>query len=408
MRERPDFVLTMADDQRRTAWCDGGEPVATPNLSTLARRGRTFTRAQHPGSPVPAVCVAARAMLHTGQGPHLDATQISAPGGVLLAERLRAAGYVTLFAGKWHNGRDALLRSFDAGEAVFLGGMADPFETPFSKLSDGELTPVYAKGVHATDAIAEGAAALIRRHARGALGDRPMALFVAFTAPHDPRATHHQWHDRYPHANVELPPNMMPVHPFDNGELYVRDELLTPRPRDPGQTRREIADYYAMVEHLDHGIGRVHAALAEHDLFESALLAHTADHGLAVGQHGLMGKQNLYEHSVGVPLILAGPGVKSGTDDRLCYNADLHPTLLSAAGIEPDAGHFQSLLGEPDDDRQLQCYYRDVQRSVTLSDGRKLIEYTVDDTVRRVAFDLSVDPFELDASEPDEDLAALL
>src|SRR5439155_24083768 len=117
---------------------------------------------------------------------------------------------------------------------------------------------------------------------------------------------------------VALPPNFLPEHPFDNGELRVRDELLAGFPRTPDEVRRHIADYYGMISHQDAWMGRVLAAAPD-----NTIVVYTADHGLALGQHGLMGKQSLYDHSIRVPLIVSGPGLPSGRRvDALTCHAD--------------------------------------------------------------------------------------
>ena len=422
MSDRPHILVTMADDQRRSAWSGAGrvtaDAVATPALAALAGRGTAFSRASHAGSPCGAVCVASRAMLHAGSGPCRvpeDLLTMAAPpafvgpaaaAGTTLAERLRAAGYATAFTGKWHNGAEALLRGFDAAESVFLGGMGDPFRLPLQRLEGGRLSPAPLPGVHATDAFTHGALALLRRHLDGPDAGKPLFLLVAYTAPHDPRTTHAQWHDRCPPGGVVLPPNAWPERAFDNGALDGRDEWLTPLPRDPGQTRREIADYHAVTTHMDAGIGRLHAALRGRGVAGRTLVAHTADHGLALGQHGLMGKQNLHEHSVGVPLILAGPGVPAGLrHPGLCLQHDLHPTLLEAAGAAPGpapapGSPFRSLLPALADPAAplrpfTGCFYRGVQRSVTLDCGWKLIRCAVGGHRWEQAFHLPEDPWEL-------------
>ncbi|MEM8783993.1 MAG: sulfatase-like hydrolase/transferase [Planctomycetota bacterium] len=414
---QPNLLITMADDQRRTAWSGAGalaEPVHTPRLAALASRGTTFTRASHAGSPCGAVCVASRAMLHTHCRPfglpanavsgQIDPAYIAPDCGRTLGRRLREAGYATLFVGKWHNNESPLIDSFDSGRRVFLGGMASHFQTPLADLDGGAIRPSPLQGVHSTEVFTQAAIETLKSYAKGAFGDRPFCLFVAFTAPHDPRRTHAVWHSRYPHADVQLPNNAWAAHPFDNGESGVRDEMLAPWPRQAEQTRREVADYYAMIEHMDQGIGRIHDELEQLGLERDTVVAHTADHGLAVGQHGLMGKQNLYEHSVGVPLILAGPSVSHNVVNHgLCYQHQLFPTLLELAGAdlsdESGAELFRSLAPSLKDPEHpgadaVGCFYRDLQRSVTTSTGKKLIRYAVGKHRWQQTFDLSVDPYE--------------
>jgi len=131
---------------------------------------------------------------------------------------------------------------------------------------------------------------------------------------------------------------------------------------------------------MDEWIGRIHQAVEENGQLDNTIIIHTADHGLAVGQHGLMGKQNLYQHSVHVPLIIAGPDIPSGrVSDALCYQHALHPTLVSLGGAKGESSPFQSLLpvlhgaaGRT----HVGSSFRNLQRSVR--DSRyQLIEYRV-------------------------------
>lgn len=342
-----------------------------------------------------------------------DLAYIAPACGRTLGRRLRDAGYATLFVGKWHNNESTLIESFESGRRVFSGGMASHFQTPLTRLENQQIRPSPLQGVHSTDAFTQAAVETLRDYADGKFGERPFCLFVAFTAPHDPRQTHAVWHDRYPHADVQLPPNACPTHPFDHGETGVRDELLTPWPRQAEQTRRELANYYAMIEHMDHGIGQIHDTLEQLGLHQDTVVAHTADHGLAVGQHGLMGKQNLYEHSVGVPLVLAGPDIpRSGVSRGLCYQHQLFPTLLELAQTEPSnepgASLFRSLTPMLKDPTRpgadaVGCFYRDLQRSITTSNGQKLIRYAVGQNRWQQVFDLSSDPYEMQPEAEIED-----
>ena len=163
----------------------------------------------------------------------------------------------------------------------------------------------------------------------------PFLLYVAFTAPHDPRTPPPE--HRVEAASITLPANALPVHPFDNGEMIVRDELLEAFPRHPDAVRGHIADYYGMIAHLDSGIGSILATLDEVGLTDDTVVMYMADHGLALGQHGLMGKQNLYEHSTHVPLIMKGPGIPAGPRvPHLVWHADTTATLLEIAGHPAD------------------------------------------------------------------------
>src|SRR5262249_55409521 len=137
--------------------------------------------------------------------------------------------------------------------------------------------------------------------------DNPFFLHVCFTAPHDPLIMPPGFEGKYDPARLPLPQNFLPRHPFDHGNLEGRDELLWPFPRTPDDVRGELASYYAVISHMDAQIGRILAALDETRLAENTIVIFSSDQGLSIGSHGLRGKQNMYEHTVGVPLVLRGP-----------------------------------------------------------------------------------------------------
>ena len=156
----------------------------------------------------------------------------------------------------------------------------------------------------------------------------------------------------YPPESIELPPNFLPQHPFNNGEMKNRDEQLASFPRDPADIRKQIGEYYAMITHLDAQVGRILKTLDETGRTDDTIVIFAGDNGLAVGQHGLMGKQNLYEHSVRVPLMMAGPGIPAGQKrDGFCYLLDIYPTICDMLRIQKPANaegvSFVPMLSDP-------------------------------------------------------------
>ncbi|MCB1122148.1 MAG: sulfatase-like hydrolase/transferase, partial [Verrucomicrobiae bacterium] len=203
-----------------------------------------------------------------------------------------------------------------------------------------------------------------------------------------------------------LPENFLPEHSFDNGELYIRDEKLLPKPLEAGTLKREIAAYYGMISHHDEQIGKVLTCLEENGEFSNTIIVYLSDHGLALGKHGLLGKQNLYEHSIRVPLILTGPGVpKNSVHEECIYSMDL-PSLLYRLSECPSPDGKDSLPSPqsafPDSTfsrKTIFALYKDVQRSIRIGDW-KLILYVVENEKCLQLFNLKEDPFEL------QDLAA--
>ncbi len=429
MTDRPNVLFFFTDDQRfDTIAALGNEHISTPNMDKLVRRGVAFTHAHIPCGSSPAVCMPSRAMLHTGRTLfHIEgAGERISPDHVMLGEHFRANGYRTFATGKWHNGHESYARSFTDGAEIYFGGMADHWNMPASDFDPaGEydnLKPIcgnwyvdnrtylqhcdhVSPGVHSSELLASAAVDFLH----GYEGDDPFLMYVSFLAPHDPRIMPDEFRNMYDPAEVVLPPNFMPAHPFDNGELQMRDEELAAMPRTEHEIRRHIAEYYAMISHLDFEMGRVLDELDARGLTDDTIIVFAGDNGLAVGQHGLMGKQNCYEHSVRVPLIFAGPGVPAGeTRDAYAYLFDIFPTLCDLCGLAaPPTVEGVSLAGALQSDKNkiretIFAAYLGKHRMV--KDRRhKLIEYVVDGTrTQTQLFDLQADPWELNnlASSP--------
>lgn len=194
-----------------------------------------------------------------------------------------------------------------------------------------------------------------------------------------------------------LPANYLPQHPFDNGMLVLRDEFLLPWPRPKDALSDQLCEYYGAITHLDEQVGRILKALDETGQAENTIVVYAADHGLALGSHGLLGKQSVYEHSMRAPLIIRGPGIPRGETRAFTYLLDLYPTLCDAAGAAPPAGLDGKSL-RPLWERKTRrlrdsCFlpFQDLMRSV--NDGRwKLIRYPQVDRLQ--LFDLRNDPDE--------------
>lgn len=360
---RPNIVVLMADDHRGTELSHlPRSGVKTPHLDALAARGVSFREAHCQGGMMGAVCVPSRASLMTGRnifasavdptGVRFRETQTIPEGLETFPQALRGVGYRTHAVGKWHNDLASFQRSFSGGEALMFGGMSDHYNVPVHAYDPtgvyAGLEPEAPGGRRPLKDDIDLAAADVDRFSSNLFAeaairfveeehDDPFLLYVAFTAPHDPRTPPPGW-DVDPET-VEMPPNFMPEHLFDNGEMAVRDELLAGTPRTAAEVRQHIADYYGMIGHLDHTVGRIVAAIEANGLASDTVVIYTGDHGLAVGQHGLIGKQNLYEHSLRIPLVMAGPGVPVGeVCDGLVWHGDTTATIRAMAGIEPDPG----------------------------------------------------------------------
>ncbi len=419
---RPNVLFILTDDQRYGTISALGNPeIHTPNLDRIAARGTAFTNAYIPGGTTGAVCMPSRAMLNSGRSLfHLCGNGESIPPEhPTIAECFRAGGYHTYETGKWHNGTEAFARSFSDGENIFFGGMWDHWNVPvnhfhpdgkYEKMIDfnpdfssGSKATVQVRaehinaGVHSTELFASTAADFIRTYT----DDAPFYLYLSTLAPHDPRTVPARFREMYRPEDITLPPNFAEMPVVNCGwSNRGRDEVTEAYPRRPEAIRQHICDYYAMISHIDEQVGVVLDALEQTGRLEDTVIVFCGDNGLAIGQHGLMGKQNIYEHSVHVPLLLAGPGIPAGeTREQFIYLFDLFPTLCALCGLDIPASvdglDFTPVLRDPSLVLRPALYFAFQARIRGVRDERyKLIEYRTETLKLTQLFDLKLDPWE--------------
>ncbi|MCC9605603.1 sulfatase-like hydrolase/transferase [Blastopirellula sp. JC732] len=414
---KPNFLLILTDDQSYEAvGYRGMTQVQTPHLDQLAKRSLSFTHAYNQGSWSPAVCFASRLMLNTGRfvwhaEPHFQTAEKERQAGRFWSESMKRAGYDTYMTGKWHLRANAQ-KAFD-----HVGTLTLPLHTPEQynrPLSEDDVTwqpwdrkyeGYWKGGKHASEIVGDEAVEFLHQAAQR---EQPFFMYVAFNAPHDPRQSPKRYVDMYPRDQIEVPANYLPEYPEKDLiglDDQRRDERLAPFPRTRLAVQTHRQEYFAIITHMDEQIGKILQALRESGKEENTYVFFTSDHGLAVGHHGLMGKQNMYDHSSRVPLLMAGPSVEPGTNDAAVYLQDILPTTLELAGIaKPEYVEFQSLTpliwgGETQSYDAIYNGYLDLQRSIT-QDGFKLIMYPPAGVVK--LFDLRRDPLEMNnlAADP--------
>ena len=421
-KDRPNILFLFTDDQRySTLGALGMEEVLTPGMDGLMAMGTTFTNAYILGAPHGAVCSPSRAMLMTGRHyfnlePNVYA-QFSVPNKLkgksdklTFPEYFRANGYATFATGKQHNGKDWVERGFEEGKSIYMGGMTKHFGTKVKDFSAnaGWSQPYVDKEKFSSELFADAAIDYLENHKAG----KPFLMYVSFTAPHDPRTAPQEFHDLYPPENISLPENFMDGHPFPIADMKIRDEKLAAFPRTEKELKQHISDYYAMISATDAQIVRVLDALEKSGEAENTIIVFSGDNGLAVGQHGLLGKQSVYEHSIKVPLIFSGPGIpKNKKKDAFAYLHDVFPTLCGLTDLEipasvqtkdltPVLKGKQQMVREvmhfaynawPGDNKPKE---RGAHRAVRKGDY-KLIISSKDGIVTEQLFNLKKDPWEL-------------
>lgn len=403
MQKKPNILFIVTDDQRwDTIHALGNEEIITPNLDKLVQRGTSFVRAHIAGGTCGAVCMPSRAMVLSGRNPfHLEELGGNIPSEhKTLAETFKNNGYETIGLGKWHNGCPAYARSFTQGAKIFFGGMWDHWNVPTCRYDptgkyDNVINFVvdfyndnhpqsqhcdeFDPGKHSSTLLTDAAINLLQENVGK---EKPFFMYLAYLAPHDPRTMPDEFRQMYDAENITLPPNFQEIIDTNYPLMVHRDEHLASYPREKEEIRHHIAEYFAMITHLDYEIGRLLDALEKSGEAENTIIVFTGDNGLAVGQHGWLGKEDIYEHGVRIPLILAGPGIAQNVkNDAYVYLYDIFPTLCEKTGIDipdsVDGKSFAHLLdGQHGDSFRDELYLIFDQFVRGIKDNEfKLIEY---------------------------------
>ncbi|CAL1518833.1 sulfatase-like hydrolase/transferase [Chitinophaga sp. MM2321] len=403
---KPNILFILTDDQTfNTIHALGNKEIVTPNMDKLVKAGTTFTQAHIMGGLIGAICSPSRNMILTSRslfrlhkaGAYIPASDTTFP------ELFRTNGYTTFETGKWHQDKASFKRSFSTGGNIFFGGMNPPdaggqYRPHLHHYdSSGEYNKPFWGDDFSSVYFADAAIDFLKSQQHQ---QAPFLMYVAFTSPHDPRTAPTWYGHSYRTDEVSLPTNYLPVHPFDNGELDIRDEMLLPVPRTKEAVKREIAKYYAMISEVDYQVGRILDELKQTGRDKNTIIVFAGDNGLSVGQHGLLGKQNPYESAIRVPLVFAGPGIpKDKRVNAYVYLNDIYPTLCELTQVPvPATVEGMSLKAAFDKGSfkgrdQVFFAYSNLQRAV-VKDSFKLACYNVKGQHPVQLFDLNKDPWE--------------
>jgi len=357
MADRPNLIFFLSENHaRHVAGCYGHPVARTPTLDRLAQRGTVFDNA-YCASPI---CCPARASIATGLYPHQTGywENSTAYDGRIPTwmHRLREAGHEVTAIGKLHYRRteddngfseEILPMHIVGGIGGLLGLLRGSGEEPVragnwemyvDELGAGETSyQQYDRKItaHAVDWLKA------RRRNPG----KPWALCVNHVSAHPPFRVSQHLLDLYPLEHVPAPvayrPGERPAHPAVE---HLRRILGQKTALDEITLKRIAAAYFALITHLDDQIGKVLAAAEEAGLLERTLVIYSSDHGDCFGNHYILGKFNLYERSAGVPLIVSGPGVPSGTRvAQIASHVDLFPTILEVMGVAGGIGQHKGI-----------------------------------------------------------------
>lgn len=431
--KQPNILFLFVDDLAFDAVAShGNKQVVTPNIDRLTTQSTHFTHAYNSGTWSGAVCLASRTQMMTGQKVwHAAALSMGirnntnpdildevgksekirlrqlADAKLFWPQLLEKKGYETYYAGKWHVGGNPMAEATWQHTRNLRAGMPrqlnSRYSRTFEKGSKSSWSPInkanggyWEGGKHWSEILRDDAFEFLEMSKNS---DKPFLMTIAFNAPHDPKQAPQEYQEMYPYDSVKIPENFITEYPHDFGANKIRDERLAPFPRTPYSIQVNRSEYYALITHLDVQIGRILDRLEETGQADNTYIFFTADHGLAVGQHGMMGKQNMYDHSIRVPWLISGPGIpKNVKNSSPIYLQDVMATTLEIANIDkPKYVEFNSVLPLvkgtcKKEDTVVYSTYLNYQRMVR-SETFKYIIYPV--TGVELLYNIKKDPLEI-------------
>lgn len=342
---KPTNVLFIHSDQHspRVLGCYGDPVVKTPHLDALAARGTLFRNAY---CPTP-ICVPSRASLATGRWAHMidnwdNGTPYVGTEADSWGQRLIEQSHTVTTIGKLHFRKVGDPSGFPDQRLPMhvLEGVGDVYgclrdEMPVRPQSRNQILEAGPGEVEYTRydrAICDETMRFLREEAPGQ--EKPWALFASFTYPHFPLRVPAEYFNLYPLDRVPMPvqwrPDEWSPHPY---QVWQREKQALDQPVDEPAIRKAIAAYYGMVTMLDHHVGLILRALDEAGLRDSTRIIYSTDHGEQLGEHGMWWKSSMFEASVGIPMLVAGPEIPEGKVSSTNVNlVDCFPGIVEAVG----------------------------------------------------------------------------
>jgi arylsulfatase A-like enzyme len=333
---RPNLLFILSDQLRRgVLGCYGMPEARTPRIDSLAASGVRFAAAC---SSFP-VCLPYRFTLMTGQralsrGVPCTDWRMS-PAETTLADPFNAAGYRTIYLGKWH----LFGTSREAWVAPSHRGRFAQWEGWEARADDHFTTRIYAgpdrqsrthKGFQ-TDILTDRCIELLADHK--ASSAQPFFFMLSVEPPHPPYTPPPDYLQQWQGVEFDLPAN-----------FYFAGTDTGPEPKMKPESRTAALQgrraYHAMVQNLDDNVGRILDALDRLGLAANTIVVFTSDHGQMDGAHALLNsiKRNPYEEAIGVPLVVRDPrrpDRAGAVVEEIVGTEDLFPTLLGLCGLSP-------------------------------------------------------------------------
>jgi choline-sulfatase len=423
-------VVIMSDEHDpRIMGCSGHSFVKTPHLDALARRGIRFTNAYTP-SPI---CVPARAAFATGLRVHQIRLWDNAMpytgeqrgwGHVLQEHHVRVESI-----GKLHYRSVEDPAGFDeehlpmhvvGGHGMVWASIRDPFRPRVDgPRMLGERIGAGESSYTQYDRAVTQRAVQWLKEAAARNEEHSFVLYVGLVAPHFPFVVPDEYFNLYPLDSLPEPKlhpsNGYQRHPWV--QEYADFMGSEDRFADAQERLRAFAAYYGLCSWLDHNVGQIVRALDDSGLADSTQVIYTSDHGDNLGARGVWGKSTLYEESVKVPMLMAGPGITASVCETPVDLLDLFPTILEGAGIEPapemqdrpGRSLLEVAMSEPEPDRPILSEYHAAgsnSAGFMLRKGRWKYHHYVG--FRPELFDLQEDPEELRDLAEDPTYAGVL
>lgn len=358
--KKPNFLFIIADDQSPfdLKVYNPKSPLDTPNIDELAQNGIVFDGSYHMGSWSGAVCTCSRTMIMTGRSVwHIPKKQGKKKGAKPAAQKHVPTNLAqTSLAAVFNKAGYETMRTCKRGNSYPPGNNEFKVVKDATKRGGTDETGSHWHGQQVLDYLND-------RDSKKT--EEPFLIYFGFSHPHDERngkpellakygAKNHRNKSALPALDPKqpaLPINYLKAHPFSHGHPNLRDEVSVPgvwKNRDEATIRNELGREFACSENIDIQIGSVLKKLEAMGELDNTYIIYTSDHGMAIGRHGLQGKQNLYEHTWRVPYIVSGPGIKKGRAQGNIYLMDTLATLCDLADIKAPATNegtsFKSVL----------------------------------------------------------------